>query len=36
MNSLIEIFVDATHVKARVNSKKMQKLIAEQEALSTV
>lgn len=28
-----EIFVDATHVKARANSRKMQKLIAEEEAL---
>ena len=28
-----EIFVDATHVKARANNKKMQKRIAHQEAL---
>lgn len=28
-----EIFVDATHVKARANNKKMQKRIAQQEAL---
>ena len=28
-----EIFVDATHVKARANSRKMQKRIAEEEAL---
>lgn len=28
-----EIFVDATHVKARANSRKMQKHIAEEEAL---
>ena len=28
-----EIFVDATHVKARANNKKMQKRIAKQEAL---
>ncbi len=28
-----EVFVDATHVKARANNKKMQKRIAEQEAL---
>ena len=28
-----EVFVDATHVKARANSKKMQKRIAHQEAL---
>lgn len=28
-----EIFVDATHVKARANSKKMQKRIAKEEAL---
>ncbi len=28
-----EIFVDATHVKARANGKKMQKRIAKQEAL---
>ena len=28
-----EIFVDATHVKARANNKKMQKKIARQEAL---
>ena len=28
-----EVFVDATHVKARANNKKMQKRIAHQEAL---
>ena len=28
-----EVFVDATHVKARANNKKMRKRIAEQEAL---
>jgi transposase len=28
-----EIFVDATHVKARANNKKMQRRIAQQEAL---
>lgn len=28
-----EVFVDATHVKARANNKKMQKRIAKQEAL---
>ena len=28
-----EVFVDATHVKARANNKKMQKRIAQQEAL---
>lgn len=28
-----EVFVDATHVKARANNKKMQKCIAHQEAL---
>ena len=28
-----EIFVDATHVKARANSRKMQKRIAKEEAL---
>lgn len=28
-----EVFVDATHVKARANNKKMQKRIARQEAL---
>lgn len=28
-----EVFVDATHVKARANSKKMQKRIAHEEAL---
>ncbi|MBR4706585.1 MAG: IS1182 family transposase [Pseudobutyrivibrio sp.] len=28
-----EVFVDATHVKARANNKKMQRRIAEQEAL---
>ena len=28
-----EVFVDATHVKARANNKKMQKRIAEKEAL---
>ena len=28
-----EVFVDATHVKARTNSKKMQKRIAHEEAL---
>ena len=28
-----EIFVDATHVKARANNRKMQKRIAKQEAL---
>lgn len=28
-----EIFVDATHVKARANNKKMQKRIAQQEAV---
>ena len=28
-----EVFVDATHVKARANSKKMRKHIAQQEAL---
>ena len=28
-----EVLVDATHVKARANNKKMQKRIAEQEAL---
>lgn len=28
-----EIFVDATHVKARVNNKKMQRRIAKQESL---
>ena len=28
-----EVFVDATHVKAHANNKKMQKRIAEQEAL---
>lgn len=28
-----EIFVDATHVKARANNKKMQKRIAQQESL---
>ena len=28
-----EVFVDATHVKARANSKKARKRIAEQEAL---
>ena len=27
-----EIFVDATHVKARANNRKMQKCIARQEA----
>ena len=27
------MFVDATHVKARANNKKMQKRIAQQEAL---
>lgn len=29
-----EIFVDATHVKARANSRKMQKRIAKEESLS--
>lgn len=29
----IEVFVDATHVKARANNKKMQKRIAHKEAL---
>ena len=28
-----QIFVDATHVKARANSRKMQKRIAKEEAL---
>ena len=28
-----EVFVDATHVKARANNKKMQRRIAQQEAL---
>lgn len=28
-----EIFVDATHVKARANSRKMQKRIAKEESL---
>ena len=28
-----EVFVDATHVKARANGKKLRKRIAEQEAL---
>lgn len=28
-----EVFVDATHVKARANNKKMQKRIAHEEAL---
>ena len=28
-----EVFVDATHVKARANNKKMQKRIAKQEAM---
>ena len=28
-----EVFVDATHVKARANSKKMRKRIADEEAL---
>ncbi len=28
-----EVFVDATHVKARANNKKMQKRVAEKEAL---
>ena len=28
-----EVFVDATHVKARANNKKMQKRVAQEEAL---
>ena len=28
-----EVFVDATHVKAKVNNKKMQKCIAQEETL---
>lgn len=30
---MTEVFVDATHVKARANSRKMQKRIAREEAL---